>query len=760
MKNSYQKDPRGLNYKGKHLTAEKFIHTDLNSANFQGAVLTECDFSLSDLQKANFADSKLYNCKFNKANLQNANFTNAVAQYNTSNDTSSYSSDFTETSIAGTCFKAARLGNANFQFTKGGLRYLWLQCYKALSLLLAILCGVSYGYCGHLISFYFPSIWDPQYNWPFLVADITLTVVLIWNLLCSSIVLLTWGLTLRSLLGIVISVSISGVVSFFVASPAPSVEGILSAGASASGSALVGGGVGSSVVFLSTLSVILSYRCSISDHRLPIFGHQLSTSDLCYCSTVALSSLVGAKNSGLPGLIVSSSISVLGMHFSNIMKERAVEGIYSYKLLNDLVVSVLRVGSTNFSKATLTDADFSEADLSFVNFRGAKLTHVAYGKAEHLEWAFSNDAIWKNSKVRKLLTTHDGSKEDLSTLNLRGANLRGFNLADSILTETQLTGADLTGAILTGACIQSWNIDGETILKEVVCKHVYERQGGGNEHSERRPHRRDFSDGEFEGYYQQFSETLQLLIREGTTSEAVAEALQQIYVQNKVRLSIDDLTSMKHKDGNFLLTFLLSCGIDRAALERTFESSIALHLKSAEEKGRLKGRGEILEGSREILEALKFQASNIVINGDHIMVDQRNQAISAGNNNLINTGELTSTGSITLGNISGSVTNAIGQLSNSPADPDTANIKTILTDLQKAIEDDATLSEEDKIDALEQISKIAKVGTSPQEGTTQKIVRVAIKVLKGTIKDLPTAENLVKVFTKSVPLIASFFGLG
>jgi uncharacterized protein YjbI with pentapeptide repeats len=752
MKNSYQKASRSLDYQGKHLNAEKFSQMNLETANFKRAVLTECDFSSSNLQQANFTDSRLYNCSFNNADLRNANFTRAVFQHSISDNTK-VSSDFTGTKIAGSCFKDAQLGRANFELAKGGLRNLLLKCYKALSLLLSVLCGVSYGYCGHLINFYFPSIWDPQYNWPFLVADITLTVVLIWTLLWSSVVLLTWGLTLKSLLGIVISVSISGVVSFFVTSPASSVEGILSAGASASGSALVGGGVGSSVIFLSSLSVMLSYRCSISDRRFSIFGHQLSTSDLCYCSTIALSSLVGAKNSGLPGAIVAGGISVLGMYFSTKMKGKAIEGTDSYRLLNDLVVSILRVGGTDFSEATLTKADFSKADLSFVSFQRAKLTHVVYYETKHLEWAFAEDAIWKNSKVRKLLTTRDGSKEDLSKLNLRGANLREFNLTDSILTETQLTGADLTKATLTGACIQSWNIDGETTFEGVVCTHIYERQGGDSTHSERRPHDREFYPGEFEKYYQQFSETLQLLFREGTSSEAFAAALEQIYVQNKVRLSIDNLTSMKHKDGNFLLTFLLSCGIDRAALERTFERTMALHLKSAEEKGRLKARGEILE-------VLKYSGSTIFINGDQTMVGPGNQAISTGNNSVINTGELNSTGSITLGDISGSVTNAIGQLSTPSDGPDIPDIKTILTDLQKAIEADTTLSEEDKIEALEQISEIAKVGTSPKEGNTQKIVRLAIKVLKGTISDLPTAENLVKVFTKSLPLIASFFGLG
>jgi hypothetical protein len=44
-------------------------------------------------------------------------------------------------------------------------------------------------------------------------------------------------------------------------------------------------------------------------------------------------------------------------------------------------------------------------------------------------------------------------------------------------------------------------------------------------------------------------------------------------------------------------------------------------------------------------------------------------------------------------------------------------------------------------------------------GATQKIVKTAIKVLKGTIADLPSTEQLVKVSIEVLPLIAKFFGL-
>ena len=135
------------------------------------------------------------------------------------------------------------------------------------------------------------------------------------------------------------------------------------------------------------------------------------------------------------------------------------------------------------------------------------------------------------------------------------------------------------------------------------------------------------------------------------------------------------------------------------------------------------------------------------------MTTQDNQAISAGSGSFINTGTLNATNS-TLGIISGNATTSIGQL---PAanEPD---LKTALTDLQIAIES-SSLNDDDKADALEQVKAIADAGSTPKDNAIQKGVKTAMKVLKGTIADLPATEDLVKVLIKIAPIVAAFFGM-
>ena len=86
-------------------------------------------------------------------------------------------------------------------------------------------------------------------------------------------------------------------------------------------------------------------------------------------------------------------------------------------------------------------------------------------------------------------------------------------------------------------------------------------------------------------------------------------------------------------------------------------------------------------------------------------------------------------------------------------------MKEILTELQTAIEGDSTLSDDDKAEALGQIIAIANAGKTPKDNTVQKVVKNAIKFIKGTISDLPNTEKVVQIGIKVFPLLIAFFGL-
>ena len=111
-----------------------------------------------------------------------------------------------------------------------------------------------------------------------------------------------------------------------------------------------------------------------------------------------------------------------------------------------------------------------------------------------------------------------------------------------------------------------------------------------------------------------------------------------------------------------------------------------------------------------------------------------------------------------LGEISGSVSNSLNQLPESP-EPDKPGIKELLAQLQAAIEAESNLDEEDKAEALEQVKMLADAGKNPQEKGNQKTAKRATTMLKGIIVGLPTAATLFEAWNKLQPLITKLFGL-
>lgn len=109
--------------------------------------------------------------------------------------------------------------------------------------------------------------------------------------------------------------------------------------------------------------------------------------------------------------------------------------------------------------------------------------------------------------------------------------------------------------------------------------------------------------------------------------------------------------------------------------------------------------------------------------------------------------------------ISGTVTNTIGQLQESNAS-EASQLADLLKQLQVAIEKDENLNEEDKSTALEQVKVLAEAGQKPKEGAMQKAAKSAITMLRGTVTVLPATATLAEACSKLLPLITKLFGLG
>jgi hypothetical protein len=143
----------------------------------------------------------------------------------------------------------------------------------------------------------------------------------------------------------------------------------------------------------------------------------------------------------------------------------------------------------------------------------------------------------------------------------------------------------------------------------------------------------------------------------------------------------------------------------------------------------------------------------VIYNNIEVNTTAESKSMSDSSKN-INVGRDATGSTLNIGDISGIVTNTINQLPASPQS-DQPGIKELLTQLQTAIEAETNLSDDDKVEALEQVKTLAEVGKNPQESTMQKTGKTAMKILKGTIASLPSAATLVEACSKLLPAIAS-----
>jgi hypothetical protein len=144
----------------------------------------------------------------------------------------------------------------------------------------------------------------------------------------------------------------------------------------------------------------------------------------------------------------------------------------------------------------------------------------------------------------------------------------------------------------------------------------------------------------------------------------------------------------------------------------------------------------------------------VIYNNIEVNTTAESKSMSDSSSKNINVGRDATGSTVNIGDISGIVTNAIGQLPASPQS-DQPGIKELLTQLQTAIESETNLSKEDRDEALEQLKTLAEVGTNPQESTMKKAGKKAMTMLKGILAGLPSAATLVEACSKLLPAIAS-----
>jgi len=142
------------------------------------------------------------------------------------------------------------------------------------------------------------------------------------------------------------------------------------------------------------------------------------------------------------------------------------------------------------------------------------------------------------------------------------------------------------------------------------------------------------------------------------------------------------------------------------------------------------------------------------IEGDYVQGNKTDQSRTLNNSGTINN---SGAGAFNLGEISGTVANAINELPPS-SNPNEPGLRDLLLDLKATIED-PLLPPDEQEEALEQVKVLAIAGKNPQNETMQKKAKRAVGFLEVIAKGVEPASKLAKACASVLPQITPFFFL-
>ena len=446
------------------------------------------------------------------------------------------------------------------------------------------------------------------------------------------------------------------------------------------------------------------------------------------------------------------------------------------------VRQLIRTGegeNKNFDRLNLQGINLYRGNLEKASFVLAHLGHATLQESNlknaRFWWADLEDAIFQGA---------DLSKASFIGAQLNRANLKQANLSDAKLVQTQLDYTDLSETCLTGACIEDWGITPETKLDKVKCDYVFMRlipeqrpdfmYSSQAELLDPNPRRKPddwnkiFADGEFSDFIAPLVQTLDLYHNQNIDPRALAIALNELHKNHpEAGLEILSMEKRGRNRDKFLLRVETTQQANHSKLSseyfECYDQLVALPpaalqnlLEEKDKQIRMLAGIVSTAVSRPVIQAETYhhqgeimseQKGNVQISG--IQGDISGFAVAGENQ--------TNSGS-SIGDISGTVNIAIDQLSED-LHAGSPNLKDLLTQLQKVIEDDTDLSSEDKVDLFEQVKVLANAKQVTHQQEKEGLVRKAKKIFEATLKGLPDTAKTVEACSKILPLILKALGL-
>ncbi len=145
-------------------------------------------------------------------------------------------------------------------------------------------------------------------------------------------------------------------------------------------------------------------------------------------------------------------------------------------------------------------------------------------------------------------------------------------------------------------------------------------------------------------------------------------------------------------------------------------------------------------------------------------MENQNQNIKAGGDLDMSSGTRVNIGgdvtgsSIILGDLNGRVSNTIQSIRDI-AQGETQDLADILGALQTAINTDETLSESQKVQAMEAVATLAEESQKPKEQRLPKMCSMAMNALKGITSTLSDASKLADLLKTHLPTLVSLLSL-
>ncbi|EKV00454.1 putative low-complexity protein [Leptolyngbya sp. PCC 7375] len=728
------------------------------------------DYSASNLSGRNFRGQNLANADFSKSNLRGTDFSNAI--------------------LIGASFKDANVG----------LPYLWKAVFSFLTVFLALVAGTLIGFS----AVYFVDV---------LLASRDLEELIVSAIVPSLALGLFIFITLTRGIGITL-----GLTSIFIAVVIVIGIAVVSHGTKAEGlmtlivlQAVAIAGIGAGVLLTAIASAVGSAAVG-----------QLS-STISILTPVSIGSFLGcfAGIQGIPEdelgnilLIVIPLILVLfalGGYISyQTTNVKLPKKDKRFSILKKISIAVVSARGTKFRGANLTEADFSQALLTNADFRRATLTRTCWLGAKGIHLARVEGTYLNHPVIRRLVISRKGQGQifdglDLTGLNLQNAllidasfigtklnetNCQGADLSRSKLVQAQLYGTNLRSVCMTGAYIQDWAISTDTQFDDIKCEYVYMHLPTKDDPDPyRKPddRRENFEDGDFTAFitpivkvldlYRQQNvdpraiettyKTIDLFHHDGIDPSAAALALQQLAEQypeagievvslegrgnEKVRVQarVTDQANRSHLSMEYFDKYNELTSLSYSNLQSLLASS-------AEKDERIRSLESMLVTA---LNSEKFYVETYCNVGDTV-AEKKSINIKAGGD-VSNISGLVAgdvEGVLNLGTISGNVKNSINKLADS-SKPNEPGLKELLQQLQNAIESEPELSDEDKVEALEQVEVLAETGQNPGDGGMKKLAKTAMKILKGTMAGLSGTAQLVQDCSNVLPAIAALLTL-